>query len=517
MAPASVLVICLQLLTGCTERDTIARSRDVGYNRATTPPSCETELASLPSVPLRPYPGVFEVSTRFGLQENHPIGIVAGAAWDSYRQRLYVLDGGQHHVKVYHTNGELVRIIGRQGQGPGEFEEVLSPSHGVIPRVNQIALLGSQHLAVNDLGLLHVLDTAGTFKVRVETGGHAAGLYADRHLGGWSRERVLYGRSGAASFASTDRDVRTGIELIALAATAGGLDTARFLRINNPWRRTPIVGRMARRNPYEFWHRRTWDAIATGIMATYAYDGHAICFTDQHGQSHGFRVEAPVLEVDATERRRVISRHSGTGPPTGGSWEEHYFWPRNLPFYTDILLTHDSVAWVERPVSWDRRVIDLFHFDIGYLGTMEPLSERLPLTSEPNCVFAVQEDTIATRTPFYGLARWCRRQGVLRIPGAQNLTVGHYDSADASSVLKHLLVRQTAFEHTRHRFGSDLQELEFDQPATIQIMIVHADSTGVAMIALQTKDRRECAVYYGTANPPRPYTLRPGQIRCTPQ
>ena len=35
---------------------------------------------------------------------------------------IYVLDIKENHIKVFNSNGRLIRIIGRKGQGPGEFQ-----------------------------------------------------------------------------------------------------------------------------------------------------------------------------------------------------------------------------------------------------------------------------------------------------------------------------------------------------------------------------------------------------------
>ena len=38
------------------------------------------------------------------------------------KERIYVLDGKEVHIKVYDKNGDYLRTIGRKGQGPGELE-----------------------------------------------------------------------------------------------------------------------------------------------------------------------------------------------------------------------------------------------------------------------------------------------------------------------------------------------------------------------------------------------------------
>jgi hypothetical protein len=66
--------------------------------------------------------------------------------------RVYVVDAKPAVIKVFSADGEFVRTIGREGEGPGEF------------RVGFIAVRGP-HLVLHDprIGRTSVFDTAGTF------------------------------------------------------------------------------------------------------------------------------------------------------------------------------------------------------------------------------------------------------------------------------------------------------------------------------------------------------------------
>ena len=68
----------------------------------------------------------------FGLEEELSIGeaegrkdymfsLIASIDVDS-KGNIYVLDIKETHIKVFNTDGRLMRIIGRKGQGPGEFQ-----------------------------------------------------------------------------------------------------------------------------------------------------------------------------------------------------------------------------------------------------------------------------------------------------------------------------------------------------------------------------------------------------------
>ncbi len=57
--------------------------------------------------------------------------------------RVYVLDWGDMHIKVYGPDGKFLRTIGHKGQGPGEF---LTPAFMALMSDGRICLLdGSQH------------------------------------------------------------------------------------------------------------------------------------------------------------------------------------------------------------------------------------------------------------------------------------------------------------------------------------------------------------------------------------
>ncbi len=44
-----------------------------------------------------------------------------GVAFDAVTQRLYVVDTHDHDIKVFDTNGRLLRTLGQRGEKPGEF------------------------------------------------------------------------------------------------------------------------------------------------------------------------------------------------------------------------------------------------------------------------------------------------------------------------------------------------------------------------------------------------------------
>lgn len=46
---------------------------------------------------------------------------VSGLAWDAPRNRLLAVDTGNHRVLVFDAEGRQTQVVGRRGEGPGEF------------------------------------------------------------------------------------------------------------------------------------------------------------------------------------------------------------------------------------------------------------------------------------------------------------------------------------------------------------------------------------------------------------
>ena len=85
-------------------------------------------------------------------EDVYRVGSIAGEDWETFgtvesvafdsQGRLHVLDGGAKRVVVVDGAGQLVRTIGKDGDGPGEFRSPMA-----------LALLSGDRLAVFDLGM----------------------------------------------------------------------------------------------------------------------------------------------------------------------------------------------------------------------------------------------------------------------------------------------------------------------------------------------------------------------------
>ena len=107
-----------------------------------------------------------------------PVGI----AYSPARQRLYVVDGDEHQVKVFDLTGAMVAVLGRRGTLPGEFN---FPSH--------ICVAGNR-LLVADTGNFRVqlLDLDGVCLTTIGKKGDGAGDFALPKGVGFDSEGHIY-------------------------------------------------------------------------------------------------------------------------------------------------------------------------------------------------------------------------------------------------------------------------------------------------------------------------------------
>ncbi|MDZ7680984.1 MAG: 6-bladed beta-propeller [Fodinibius sp.] len=60
---------------------------------------------------------------KVGNTDANPIGTLKAVAVDN-AQRLFIADAKQLNIKVYRPDGSFITQLGREGKGPGEFNEL---------------------------------------------------------------------------------------------------------------------------------------------------------------------------------------------------------------------------------------------------------------------------------------------------------------------------------------------------------------------------------------------------------
>ena len=86
----------------------------------------------------------------------HPFGLVADG-----KGRVYVLDSGNRRIQVFDQDGDFVRTLGQDGQGPAELK---MPNHIAIAGDRVVVVdLGNRRLSSWDLSGVHIRDAALPF------------------------------------------------------------------------------------------------------------------------------------------------------------------------------------------------------------------------------------------------------------------------------------------------------------------------------------------------------------------
>jgi hypothetical protein len=145
-----------------------------------------------------------------------PIGLAVGPG-DS----IYVADRDAHRIVVYDPAGHPVRIIGREGDGPGEFREL-----------SAIVADGEGRLWVAESIRLQLLDLDGSC---VATGGGMAGAHPGAAVGVTSDGVFWIGQSTILPGPVAFRLVRDGARLAVEPAELGFRLHTRGLVLPKPW------------------------------------------------------------------------------------------------------------------------------------------------------------------------------------------------------------------------------------------------------------------------------------------
>lgn len=395
-----VLLLLIPVLLGCAPSD--------GTSVEVSPADvCELTVAETAAVPRERTTVDLRPIDRIDGGDGDPLGGVAGVAWHAPSRRLYVLDGVNGEVRIFDERGVPKARFGRHGPGPGEFEELPREYYGSGIAVTR------DRVFVSDLYEIHAFDIEGRFIGALRPSDDSAET-REPNLGALPGSAV-YSRSGWLRFRSDDLDFRSRLELLALSTEGDRLESRLIVTVRNHLGRLDRLESMMPRDPYTRLYRRIWDARPPGLIVTVAIREHGVCFFDPDGKLvSAHRVDAPVIEIDQKEKARVLDeareKYGPTAPFLGIPWDEFYeSWPETGPRYLDVVLSPDSVAWVERPVPGWNRAIDLYHARRGYLATIQPLGERLPIAFVGPCALTVETEPPedAGEDGFHGLVRRC--------------------------------------------------------------------------------------------------------------
>lgn len=414
MRSSSAAILILLSAFGCDRR--LAGDRASGSDLAGR---CAAALSAAPAQRPSPYTGTDFVPDLFlGDESVVALGAVSGVRWHAASGRHYVLDGIAHRVVVFDSTGGMAFSFGRRGAGPGEFAALnTTTAHSG----NAVAFLDSARVAVHDReGVIHVFTLAGEFLHRFPVGDHVLDRHGWRHLDPWTGGSVMLDvtwrwrtATGEPGMLARDPAVRGQLPLHRLEPAEVPRVGEELARLQNPM---ALVRDGAIQGPFDMQYGRMWGSNESGLVATLSLSNYGVCFFDSALSAvTPYPLGVEVGAIGAKERADYSRwRDARFGPPPMGgirTWEEFFpFFPDAFPRHTDVVLAPDGTAWLERFVDMERRAWDLFHVERGYLGTIEPFSDRLPVAFTDRCAMVVEEvapDRVNDASELFGIRLWC--------------------------------------------------------------------------------------------------------------
>lgn len=106
---------------------------------------------------------------------------------------------------------------------------------------------------------------------------------------------------------------------------------------------------------------------------------------------------------------------------------------------------------------------------------------------------------------------------ILLLPGAAAAVPAASDAfrrapADPRAVLRQVERAEADYRASHGRYTASLRALGIERPAQVDVRIMAEGAAGYSAVA--SADVEECAVYHGTAPPPRNWVRTPGRIAC---
>ena len=88
----------------------------------------------------------------------------------------------------------------------------------------------------------------------------------------------------------------------------------------------------------------------------------------------------------------------------------------------------------------------------------------------------------------------------------------HRAASDPRAVLRQVERAEADYRVRHGRYTASLRALAIERPAGVDVRILAEGAAGYSAVA--SGDDEECAVYHGTARPPRHWVRTPGRIAC---
>lgn len=98
------------------------------------------------------------------------------------------------------------------------------------------------------------------------------------------------------------------------------------------------------------------------------------------------------------------------------------------------------------------------------------------------------------------------------VPAALDAFNAGAPPADARAVLREVARAQTEYRAAHGRYTASLRALRLRRPPDVDVLIMAEGAAGYGAVALAPAE--ECAVFHGSARPPRSYARTAGRIAC---
>lgn len=313
------------------------------------------------------------------------LGKLTGIAMDA-NGTVYVSDFAEHKIWVFDARGRSQRAIGRQGQGPGEFQ---SPTGIAIGPDSRLYVRDQSHVS------RFIRDAASARLSRFET------RYNGGAMNDWMSTLAsrfdAQGRMYYPNFNLMDRSRQMG-QWWVFDASGQRVDSIAVPVIENVppgWASVRLSANGGRLLPglnhVPFAGMPSWDVTPRGTVIYASGQEYLIREVDRSGRLvREFRRTTPPLRIPAAERRdslaalrrRVDSIAHIPRAQISGVPDE--VWAMRLPEsyapILDLFAASDGLVWVRRwvPNGHARSVFDVFEADGRFKTVVELPAHLLP-------------------------------------------------------------------------------------------------------------------------------------------
>lgn len=292
--------------------------------------------------------------------------------------RLFVLDAGRSQVSMFGPDGEHLRTMGAEGEGPGEMKRPSSLT--VLPGGEALVLVGSKHAIVR-------FDPDGALPPALPLPDIRLPM---ANVGVASAEQLVLEDVTPTSLDATGVVLTATHAFLSVQASDGGggpgdpwggpVELASIDASADPWQPVSAPGcPMEIATPRVFTLQPVWTIAPDRLLYSGTHDYRIEVVDLETGGRMSVRRDLPVLE--ATKARAAADlgpfHLPSISPNCQLSATEHaerVGWEEEIPWIVDLSVAPDGRIYVLRraPDETPSRRIDVFTPDGSYEGTLPP-------------------------------------------------------------------------------------------------------------------------------------------------